>query len=92
MHQRRFFRALGPSAAVVCYLEARPESGYIGKPYKQKLGGQGHHELPEDSMKAFFIGAGASCGTFQDSNTPVPVRKEIGIGHPVVRPYGTGEI
>jgi len=29
-------------------------------------------------MKAFFIGAGASCGTFQDSNTPVPVAIQFG--------------
>lgn len=29
-------------------------------------------------MNAFFIGAGASCGTFQDSNTPVPVAAQFG--------------
>jgi len=27
------------NAAAACYLEARPESGYIWKPYKQKLSG-----------------------------------------------------
>jgi hypothetical protein len=36
MWRRTFFRAVGLSAAV-CYLEARAESGYIWKQYKQKL-------------------------------------------------------
>jgi hypothetical protein len=27
-----------PNVAAACYLEERPESGYIWKPYKQKLG------------------------------------------------------
>lgn len=29
-------------------------------------------------MKAFFLGAGASCGTLQSSRTPVPVAARFG--------------
>ena len=37
MRQRSFLRAVGLSAPGY-YLEPTPESGYIGKPEKQKLG------------------------------------------------------